>query len=296
MSEAGKCTNTIDMCLAGTFCPASGTEEVACKSCASGTIAPGQGCNCTADIPTPNCAACGGNKCSQCLPGTYLSAAGLCPACDASCKTCQTDAAHCLTCQDGLVLENATCRMRCTAHKDCADINLGFCDAASGRCAPCFAGCLRCTSAAFCVACSGNGTNTVLTVDGQCTPKCANLAEGQYCRNGAPASCDVHSTSACKCGSAKNCAVCSGQNGGCGACLPHVLLDAAGACGACAEGYEAFGDLCVSAAGESPSPSDRLGGGAIAGIVIGVLAVTGAVGGGLAYYFTMRSKKYLLLK
>eukprot|EP00702_Spironucleus_salmonicida_P000326 EST41617.1 Cysteine-rich membrane protein 1 [Spironucleus salmonicida] len=174
------------------------------------------------------------------------------------------------------------------------------------RCVKCADDCSVCSSATFCNVCNW-GTH-ITTIDGRCTPKCDDITDGNYCKNGVATPCAEGIDSACECGLATNCASCNSTLDKCKTCLTNAIITKGGSCRDCATGFKLIGGMCwpETPAPEPhgpdpvvPTPSDpnpevnrqNLSGGAVTGIVIGVLLVVGAVGGGLAYYFVRRGKK-----
>ncbi|KAH0569677.1 Cysteine-rich membrane protein 2 [Spironucleus salmonicida] len=284
MTTTGTCTRTDTTCKAGHFCPTSGMDTVDCIPCEQ-DMKFDQGCYCEDNSVTTNCKVCTGTSCSKCLPGAFLSN-NFCDSCAKGCSEC-TGANTCQKCADGFQMENNECVRVCNSNKDCADEATTFCDASKQRCVQCSTNCRLCQSAMFCNSC--DGTDFVTTIDGKCTPNCKNMEDGKYCKNGTATACAEGLDSACQCGVAGNCASCNSSKDACETCLPNVVKGDYGACSACAVGYTFIGDMCW--ADQQGSEANKIGTGAIVGIVIGVLVVVGAVGGGLAYYFVRMGKK-----
>ncbi|KAH0569640.1 Cysteine-rich membrane protein 1 [Spironucleus salmonicida] len=248
---------------------------------------------------TPNCASCDKGACTACIPEYHLSQ-GLCapnkqnesPA-D---KSDPTDPAP-----------PAPEEETCTTNKECRDKKLGFCDGTSKTCKPCAAGCKTCTSFKFCAECNNTTSKPTTLITGECAPFCNDNRSHVYCSISGLVNCNRNSTSPCVCNGPQNCAECTRDGSSCQSCLTNMKKGTDGKCSECADGLVMVGKICTKddvVAGEVPVPpgpdpvvpepgvnSYRLSGGAVAGIVIGVLLVVGAVGGGLAYYFVRRGKK-----
>ncbi|KAH0569720.1 Cysteine-rich membrane protein 1 [Spironucleus salmonicida] len=284
MADPGTCTQRDTNCMANHFCPATDHNTVACKPCTE-EIAFGQGCHCKDNIVTTNCQECNGTTCSTCLLGTYLSG-NACKKCSKGCGAC-TKSNSCEKCADRFVMERGKCVKVCNSNDDCDNDGSTFCEISSKRCVKCGDKCDICSSAMFCNAC--DGTTHITTIAGQCTPTCKDMEDGKYCKNGMATACVAGLDSACQCGFAFNCASCTTSKDACETCLPNVVKGNNGACNTCAVGYKFIGDMCW--ADEKSGEVNRIGTGVIVGIVVGVLAVVGAVGSCLAFYLIKKAKK-----
>ncbi|KAH0575791.1 Cysteine-rich membrane protein 1 [Spironucleus salmonicida] len=204
---------------------------------------------------------------------------------------------------------------KCTRHIDCSSQKKGYCDGNTLTCKPCQMNCIVCESTASCNSCEP--ATHVTTITGECTPICPGLQYRQFCENGKPKACTEGATSPCKCGVSSNCGTCTGDvMPTCATCLKGMKMDDNDRCMDCAVGYRKFVGRCWPIVPEPDIPiapvdpevpvvpivpvvpvdpeapaSNKLGGGAVTGIVIGVILVVGAVAGGLAYYFIKRGKK-----
>ncbi|KAH0576087.1 Cysteine-rich membrane protein 1 [Spironucleus salmonicida] len=284
MNDAGKCSRSSTGCKAGFYCPATSIMEVICLPC-SGDIKLGQGCYCVDNTVNTHCRECTNNTCSRCITGSFLDGEK-CTSCSEGCAKCKSPDS-CEACAEGYIKENDTCVRVCNSLKDCEQELSTFCDLSVHRCVKCESKCLFCSSKTVCNACSIVSYTT--TIDGRCTAFCNNLQDGQYCNDGSPTPCAKGLDSACKCGNALNCASCNEAKNDCDTCLPNTVNGKQGACTACTDGYEVRGRLCWPK--QDADQQNKIGGGAIAGIIIGVLVVAGAVGGGLAYYFIKKARK-----
>ncbi|KAH0570746.1 Cysteine-rich membrane protein 1 [Spironucleus salmonicida] len=291
MTTAGKCTNSENKCLVNTYCPATGTDAVDCITCEDGKISTGQGCNCAVDKPTVNCALCTADKCSKCIDGNFLSSDSKCTICDENCATCNSGAKQCTSCKQGFLLDitNNTCQTKCSELTDCSGRGMGYCDLSVKHCKPCATNCQVCASAEFCAACGATGDDTVLTIEGKCTKQCNDLPPNKYCLNGVATDCADDATSECTCSNQQGCATCNTAQTGCGTCLKTFAVNAQGKCTDCAEGRVHLAGQCIKHT--TSESSNKLGSGAIVGIVIGALVIVGVVGGGLAYYFIRKARK-----
>ncbi|KAH0569601.1 Cysteine-rich membrane protein 1 [Spironucleus salmonicida] len=284
MDTTGTCTRTDTNCKAGHFCPTTGTAEVNCVSC-SENMTFGQGCYCKDKDVTTNCKVCTGEACTTCLPGSFLNG-NVCTKCSKGCGEC-TSLNACQNCAEGYTIQEDECVRICNSNKDCEDETSTYCEISINRCRKCSTDCTICESPDFCYACNGN--THVTTIAGQCGLNCEDLTDGNYCKYGTAMVCDEEINSACKCGVASNCASCNAELNACDTCLPNVVKGKDGACNACAVGYKFIGDMCWPE--QQGTGTNKIGTGAIVGIVVGVLVVVGAVGGGLAYYFIRKAKK-----
>ncbi|KAH0575908.1 Cysteine-rich membrane protein 1 [Spironucleus salmonicida] len=284
MSDAGKCSRSSTGCKAGFYCPATSITEVICLPC-SGDIKLGQGCYCVDNTANPNCRECADKKCSQCIPGSFLEN-DMCTSCLKGCAKCKNPDS-CEACAEGYIKENDTCVRVCNSLKDCEDEISTFCNLSVNRCEKCEQNCLLCSSKTVCNTCNPGAYTT--TIDGRCIANCNSLQDGEYCKNGVATSCAKGLDSACKCGNAVNCASCNDNKTDCDTCLPNIVKAKGGTCTECTDGYEVRGRLCWPK--QDTVQQNKIGGGAIAGIIIGVLVVAGAVGGGLAYYFIKKARK-----
>ncbi|KAH0569703.1 Cysteine-rich membrane protein 1 [Spironucleus salmonicida] len=248
---------------------------------------------------TPNCASCDNEVCTACTPGYHLSQ-GLCaPHQQSESPADKYDPS------DPVPSEPA--EDTCTTNKECRDKGSGFCDGTSKTCKRCAKGCNTCTSFKFCAACDDSSDKPTTLIDGQCAQRCNTNMNYYYCSISDTQQCNRNSTSQCVCEGPKNCAQCSNDAKSCSLCLKNMKIGADGKCSECADGLVMVGKICTKdevVAGEVPVPpapepvvpepevnTQNLSGGAVTGIVIGVLLVVGAVGGGLAYYFVRKGKK-----
>ncbi|KAH0569705.1 Cysteine-rich membrane protein 1 [Spironucleus salmonicida] len=284
MSTTGTCSKGNTNCKSDHFCPTTDTASVICIPCTE-NMKFGQGCYCVDDTVITNCKTCSGDNCSKCLPGAFLSN-NFCDSCAKGCSEC-TGANTCQKCADGFTMEGGTCVRICDNNQDCEDEALTFCQISSKRCVRCSAHCDICSSATFCNAC--DGSTHITTIHGTCTVLCMGMNDGNYCKDGSPTACAEGIDSACQCGVAGNCASCDTASNGCETCLPNVIKGNDGRCKDCAVGFKPIGNMCWP--DQQGSEANKIGTGAIVGIVVGVLVVVGAVGGGLAYYFIRKGKK-----
>ncbi|KAH0573109.1 Cysteine-rich membrane protein 2 [Spironucleus salmonicida] len=274
MTETGTCTDEVFSCKAGYFCPADDSTTVNCDPC-SEDIVYGQGCYCEDNKSIDNCQQCTGNKCSKCVSFTFLQN-DQCLDCPFGCDNCaSTDS--CTTCSEGFEKNPQTslCEFPCKIQDDCMFIQGSFCDLDTSKCQFCMENCLFCSSPTTCDLCDLFGF--VTTLEGQCTEECENIQNGYYCENGVSKSCSESLTSECKCGEASNCASCDETGEKCKTCLPHMKFNQRGECGECDDGYELRTKMCWLSENQDPSVVNKLGGGAIAGIIIGVLIVVGGL-------------------
>ncbi|KAH0576174.1 Cysteine-rich membrane protein 1 [Spironucleus salmonicida] len=291
MTESGKCKDGDNKCKIDTYCPTSEDNIVDCKSCADNLINFRYGCNCIDNVSTQRCQLCKDGTCSVCIANYFLTSTKTCEICDSNCKSCEGKETECTECKPGFILETTskTCVKSCSNHKDCNAQHLGYCDFSVKHCKPCQEDCSFCTSAIFCLECEGHKAKPVTTIDGKCIAECAGIADGQFCQDGTSTSCSASSTSQCKCANMFRCATCNDNKTQCATCLAGYAINTEGNCTDCAYGYEPVAAICLplSSSGEGSNFS----GGAVAGIVVAVLIVVGAVGGGLAYYFVKKAKK-----
>ncbi|KAH0573029.1 Cysteine-rich membrane protein 2 [Spironucleus salmonicida] len=286
-----KCTESKNTCPVDKFCPAPAEEEMECLDCTDDKIESTQGCNCVEKVAIKRCKECNEGQCTKCFDKSFMKADGSCEDCSFNCATCETTQDNCTSCKAGFILDMQTkmCERTCKSHKECTSKNSGYCDFSVGQCKACSDGCRSCASKTFCAQCNDSEGKPVLTIDGTCTAACAGIQDGNYCKNGTATKCEGSITSECKCGEKKSCATCNTDSSACETCLPNITKTADGDCSDCAEGYESVGLLCISTS-TLESNGTNLGGGAVAGIIVGVLVVLGAVGGGLTYYFIKKSK------
>ncbi|KAH0569678.1 Cysteine-rich membrane protein 1 [Spironucleus salmonicida] len=298
MTDTGTCSNRYTNCKANHFCPAINHNTVACIPC-SEDMKLGQGCYCKDNKVSINCKECNGTSCSICLPGSFLNGT-ICTKCPKGCDEC-TESNSCQKYAAGVTMENAKLASVCATNEDCDDHVSTFCDMSTKKCAPCGQHCTICSSATVCNSCDLK--THITTIHGTCTPKCKDIEDGNYCKDGVPTPCGEGIDSPCSCRYASNCASCNSSLNGCETCLPNVIKEEDGRCRNCASGFKPIGSMCWSdtpvPTPPSPDPpgpdpevnTQNLSSGAVAGIVIGVLLVVGAVGGGLTYYFVRRAKK-----
>ncbi|KAH0569715.1 Cysteine-rich membrane protein 1 [Spironucleus salmonicida] len=284
MAATGTCTRTDVTCKAGNFCPATDTASVSCIPCTA-DMKFGQGCYCEDNSVITNCKVCTGTSCSKCLPGAFLNN-NFCDSCAKGCGEC-TAFSSCQKCADGFTMEGGTCVRICNTNDDCKDQGSTFCQISLKRCVKCGDKCDICSSATFCNAC--DGSTHITTIHGTCTVLCEGMADGNYCKDGVATVCAEGLDSACKCGFVQNCASCNTAKDACATCLPNVILGAGRTCTDCASGFKPIGNMCWPE--QQGSGGNKIGTGAIVGIVVGVLVVVGAVGSGLAYYFIRKAKK-----
>ncbi|KAH0569539.1 Cysteine-rich membrane protein 1 [Spironucleus salmonicida] len=284
MPDAGTCSRSSTKCKAGYYCPTVEDTEVSCIAC-SDDIKLGQGCYCVSNTVNTHCRECTNNTCSKCIPGSFLDGDG-CTICSKGCGKCKSSD-KCDACAEGYTMEKNICVRVCNSLQDCEQERMTFCNLSANRCEPCEQNCLFCSSKTVCNFCTPGAYTT--TIDGKCTASCNSLQDGQYCKNGVPTLCAEGLDSACRCGAVRSCASCNDKKTACETCLPNTVKAKDGTCSECAEGYEILAGMCW--AKQDAGQQNKIGGGAIAGIIIGVLVVAGAVGGGLAYYFIKKARK-----
>ncbi|KAH0569925.1 Cysteine-rich membrane protein 1 [Spironucleus salmonicida] len=310
-SATNTCSNSFNKCVGTSFCPSNvGQVTVSCIACKE------------------NCASCSGDSantatCEGCNPGYYLSSDGSCARCDQSCSTCTgSESSQCKSCDDGKKLSGTFCFactdgqtdackcgdslncMTCSSSetRKCALCLIPFAIDAAGSCTGCVDGyfkensqCKKCQSS--CKTCSkGSGIcNTckfpqTITIHHGCQNQCKVVEkEGEACVRGSARACgSEEQITSCKCGNVINCLTCSDNKKSCGSCLPGFKLKG-DTCSDCTDEAEKIGFLCFLPAPDNPG--SNLSGGAVTGIVIGVLALVGAIGGGVAFYFIKKSKR-----
>lgn len=212
-----------------------------CKNCLTGSVCtscvnnydfdPITGkCNCPI-----NCAKCDDINllCTQCKDGFFLNN-GVCNPCEASCKTCVTNAITCTSCfrEDELNARSQCCSLGCsncflgsTKCSECADKYYN----SNRECIRCQDPCISCTSQAFCTKCSGylildaaKGTCSCPTSCISCDSagQCTSCLNGFYVNAG---KCDA-CVSPCK--------TCVASNF-CLTCVDYKGITATGTCTAC---------------------------------------------------------------
>ncbi|KAH0569573.1 Cysteine-rich membrane protein 1 [Spironucleus salmonicida] len=350
MTNPGTCTIRITRCQEDHFCPATDYISVPCKPCTE-DMKFGQGCYCEYNIVTTNCKTCSGGSCATCLPGSYLNGK-VCSDCQKDCAEC-ADSNSCQKCAVGFTMQDGKCVRVCNNNEDCKGQRSTFCDMSTKRCVKCADDCDICSSATVCNSCDWR--THITTIQGTCTPKCDDITDGNYCKEGVATPCAEGLDSACICRYATNCASCNSTLDKCKTCLTNAIITKGSSCRDCATGFKLIGGMCWSEtpAPEPPTPdpnipeppvpepptpepsgpdpvtpepdvptppapvpgpvppsppvpvpvvptpsnpdpevnSQNLSSGAVTGIVIGVLLVVGAIGGGLAYYFIRKAKK-----
>eukprot|EP00702_Spironucleus_salmonicida_P003236 EST44527.1 Cysteine-rich membrane protein 2 [Spironucleus salmonicida] len=284
MDETGICSIDKKTCKAGNFCPATAENSVSCMPC-SDKIPFGQGCYCKDNTLEPYCQECKDGNCVKCVARTFLFV-DECRTCSYGCSEC-TNGRTCQKCLENNILDTVKnkCILICQNDKECQDIHEGYCDNETNRCVACKRNGNLCSSNNECFSCDTN--ILITTILGTCTAKCANMENNNYCKDGVPTPCVSGLTSECKCGYSVNCSLCTRNQNKCYSCLPNWELNSQGNCTICAKGYQKIGLLCL---GNGSNSYNKIGGGTIAGIVIAIFVVVGAISDGLAFYFIKKSK------
>eukprot|EP00702_Spironucleus_salmonicida_P006673 EST47964.1 Cysteine-rich membrane protein 2 [Spironucleus salmonicida] len=247
---------------------------VDCQPC-SETMVYDQSCYCEDNKPIYNCLECKGKQCSKCVPKTFLQN-NKCEDCPFYCDIC-SDANSCIMCFEGYEknLNTGICEQSCKTTEDCLTFVQGFCSPATSTCQYCIENCVYCSSGTTCDFCYPN--RYITTVEGQCTKKCENIVNGQYCDNGVPKPCGEDLTSECKCGKASNCASCNEDGDKCKTCLPHVKFNSKDECTECKDGYELRSNMCWLSGNQDAINRNSLVGGTITGIIVAILIVVGGL-------------------
>ncbi|KAH0576095.1 Cysteine-rich membrane protein 2 [Spironucleus salmonicida] len=251
MTETGTCSNKVFNCKVGHFCPTEQSTVVDCQPCSEGMVY-GQSCYCEEGKPIRNCQECAGNQCSKCGRKTFLEN-NICITCPLDCDTC-ADANSCITCSEGYEKNPQTglCKLSCKSEDGCMPVGLYFGNPGTQMPIPCIANCLSCSSTTTCDFCDPKGF--VITLTGQCTKKCNNIQDGQYCDNGIAKHCDKNLTAACKCYNASYCASCDFYAQKCGKCLPHMHFNSDGECAVCYDGFSLESSQCMPCTGSQLYP------------------------------------------
>ncbi|KAH0571879.1 Cysteine-rich membrane protein 1 [Spironucleus salmonicida] len=302
------------------------TSSTVCTNCDDGFMLKDSACTACSS----NCQTCtGADVCTNCDDGFGL-ARGACKACPANCKQCDAGET-CSACYDGFVIKGTKCdkdecdaETPCKAGKFCSMLAIG------NRCTDCSGDCANCSSATQCTTCKNthemntDQTCTTICAGLKVNQTCLNSAAADCGAVGQQTACNCGVTTKnclacpvvpvpepgtctdvlCTCADDDK-GVCTGcidstnydfadakckpkAPTACGTCLPGYVLKE-NKCEDCAPGYSKVGTFCFLPVQESSS--NKLSGGAVAGIVIAVLVVAGAVGGGLAFYFIKKGKK-----
>ncbi|KAH0569943.1 Cysteine-rich membrane protein 1 [Spironucleus salmonicida] len=298
-------------------CSGDSANTATCERCNPGYYLT-RGSNC--DRCDRSCKTCTGSESTQCITcsdGNKLSGT-FCFACtDGQTDACKCgDSINCMTCSSSETRKCALCLSP-------------FAIDATGSCTECITGyfkenqqCKKCQLP--CSTCSkGSGTcdtcefPKTITIHHDCQDSCNIVVkDGEVCVKGSVRACgSVQQVTSCKCGNATNCLTCSSQSNVCGSCLPGFKFSGQ-QCSDCTDKAEKIGFLCFLPAPPAPPspptppspsgpvdpsnpvsppdpnvPDSNLSGGAVTGIVIGVLALVGVIGGGVAFYFIKKSKR-----
>ncbi|KAH0571811.1 Cysteine-rich membrane protein 2 [Spironucleus salmonicida] len=288
------CT-TGQVCPSGYVCPQPNPVEAqeclkcttdSCSECSPATLGTCIACNNTFVLKDGNCIAkadivhiC--DKMNVCDDGKYCDvkeSGNTCEACNNKCQTCSSKT-KCTSCSNGNEMNtDQTCTTVCndlSYHQMCKDGGNVFLCGSEGQQTACVCGgelvnCKLCTPTKFPP--KGDCTALACTCDVSKPNLCTGCVDNenftfsdQKCSANAPTSCI--------------------------ACLIGYILED-GNCKKCDSGYAKLGDYCFqSDAQKEEEIPNKLSGGAIAGIVVGVALIVLAVGGGLAYYFINKQKK-----
>ncbi|KAH0576016.1 Cysteine-rich membrane protein 2 [Spironucleus salmonicida] len=248
MTDTGTCSNAVFNCKAGNYCPTNSSTVVNCLSCSEDMIY-GQSCYCEDSKPIYNCQECAGNRCSKCLSQTFLQN-DRCLDCPPYCDTC-ADTNSCITCTEGYEKNPQTgiCELFCKSEDECLSIGEEFGEPATSMAQTCIPNCLVCFTTTTCEFCNPSGFISTLT--GQCTSKCVNIQNGNYCDNGTAKPCDENLTTECKCGRADFCASCNQAGTQCKKCLPHMKFNKTGECDGCEDGFALEISQCIPCTDEN---------------------------------------------
>ncbi|KAH0576117.1 Cysteine-rich membrane protein 1 [Spironucleus salmonicida] len=304
-----------------TACPANCTicsSDSVCTACEDGFSLETN--NCVA-CKEANCKTCSASKdkCTACKTG-FIMENQKCLACPSDCANCEGDKTTCKICKDGFLMQDGTCTKcdgnmteKCTCgdavncvtcsrgdSKVCGDCIPGYNKGTERTCTICIDGylmvgmvCKKCSEK--CETCSKGVdlcdtcmTGYQMTINQTCQADCNPVqTDGQACVGTGTTACGNEAQiTECKCTDAKNCLTCGTDKAKCGSCLQGYKFES-NACKTCEDGVVKIGDFCFIPRKEA----GNLSGGAVTGIVIAVLVVVGAVGGGLAYYFIKKGKK-----
>ncbi|KAH0575970.1 Cysteine-rich membrane protein 2 [Spironucleus salmonicida] len=283
-----KCDNNTKTCPAMHACPSDATSSNE-KNCVQCSISDSEGCNASTAANDAKCTAfanaCGASVVPQCDAETpcrdgqfcEIRASGnVCISCPASCLVC-TSFAKCTKCASEYEMNtDQTCTAICSGR----DISFQTCEnqvvvpcGRDGQKTACVCG----TSQMNCLTCM----DAFVPAPGRCADKLCT--------------CDDRDLSICtgcinsKNYTFKNSKCIPGPVDKCKSCLPGYALEN-GLCEGCAPDAQKIGTYCFLPQDERRSIN--LSGGAVAGIVVVVIAISGGISGGIFWYLK-KSKTYM---